>query len=125
MEVVLPALSTSGWDSRRSALYTSGRRWESHDSQVAEWHTTKTAREVDATPFFDTEFAYELEVSGPNDESAELTLEWVERPAEPIDASVDATAARYLDGLGPGRWPARRVVVERDNRFRVIEPDDQ
>jgi len=106
-------------------LCAHGREMGESRFEMAEWHTTETARKVDPTPFFDTEFAYEFELSGPNDESAELTMEWVERPADSTNVSVGATATRYLEGLAPGEWPARRVVVERDNRFRVIEPDDQ
>jgi len=90
---------------------------------VGSWHV-ESGHPVEPTPGFDTEFAYWFQLDGPGGEQAELTMEWIATPDDPIDPAAHSAAERYLENLSEGKWPARVVVVDRNVNFRIVEPDD-
>ena len=91
--------------------------------EMGSWHID-SGQPVEPTPGFDTEFAYSFRLDGPGGEQAELRMEWVETPGDPVDSSAHTTADRYLENLSPGGWPARLVVIDREANYRVLEPED-
>ena len=85
------------------------------------WHIDRR-RPVETTRERDTEYAYSLIVMSDGGDSAQMTIEWVEKPTDP-DLDAELVWGRYVqDMLGTSEWPARRVVVDRQGIIRVIEP---
>jgi hypothetical protein len=88
---------------------------------MAGWHMDRW-RPAGTTPDRDTGYAAKLYLEGPNNEEAEMTIEWADEPMT-VDTSTAIVWARYRDDmLGEGKRPARRLIVGSDGSISVAEP---